>query len=274
MRITNLPLVQEVRNEYLELRKDGIGRADAVLEMQQRYKNELAYGAEDDGLLFWVGLGDAQYSAKELTLDVACKATHALRKITSTDWGVSQGDIDRRLAHYQQAPQPEKKFGKAKAKFRCNWEIGDTFAYKISEISEYEMDQTTYILLRKVSDMEFGDGSLYPVVTLSLWKHHWLPKDADDFSSVPNLRLNRNRYLLPEGLYEYRAELIIPSQRKLAKVPLIYLGCFADVPSPADEGIVNHPAKMTMLLLDCLDRDLSLYIKLSKLYAQEAEERD
>lgn len=274
MRITNLPLVQEVRNEYLELRKDGIGRADAVLEMQQRYKNELAYGAEDDGLLFWVGLGDAQYSAKELTLDVACKATHALRKITSTDWGVSQGDIDRRLAHYQQAPQPEKKFGKAKAKFRCNWEIGDTFAYKISEISEYEMDQTTYILLRKVSDMEFGDGSLYPVVTLSLWKHHWLPKDADDFSSVPNLRLNRNRYLLPEGLYEYRAELIIPSQRKLAKVPLIYLGCFADVPSPADEGIVNHPAKMTMLLLDCLDRDLPLYIKLSKLYAQEAEERD
>ena len=274
MRITNLPLVQEVRNEYLELRKDGIGRADAVLEMQQRYKNELAYGAEDDGLLFWVGLGDAQYSAKELTLDVACKATHALRKITSTDWGVSQGDIDRRLAHYQQAPQPEKKFGKAKTKFRCNWEIGDTFAYKISEISEYEMDQTTYILLRKVSDMEFGDGSLYPVVTLSLWKHHWLPKDADDFSSVPNLRLNRNRYLLPEGLYEYRAELIIPSQRKLAKVPLIYLGCFADVPSPADEGIVNHPAKMTMLLLDRLDRDLSLYIKLSKLYAQEAEERD
>lgn len=269
MRITDFPLVQEVKDEYLALRKTGKSRADAILEMQQQYRNELEYGSEDDALLFWVGLADAQYSAKELTLDVTGKAAAALHKIADSDCCVAQGDIDRRLAHYHQAPQPEKKFGKPKAKFRCSWEIGDTFAYKLPENTEDGKANANYILLRKVSDIESGDGSLYAAVTLSLWKNSLLPQSVEEFCSVPLLRVNRKGTLLPSGFYEYRCELIVKSKRHLDSAPLIYLGCFNNVSAPEDEGIIDHPGKMTLLLLDYLDRDLPLLIKRSRFYEEE-----
>lgn len=270
MRITDFPLVQEVKDEYLKLRKIGKCRNEATQEMQQRYRNELEHGSEDDALLFWVGLCDGQYSVKEITLEVANKAKDALQKIAANDWGITQGDIVRRIAHCQQAPQPEKKFGKPRTKFRCSWEVGDTFAYKIPEYTEGEQKNNSYILLRKVSEIEFGDGALYPVVTLSFWNRDQFPKSENEFNSVPLLRLNRNRFLLPKGFYEYRAALIISNSKKLTNMPLIYLGRFLDAPSPADEGIVNDPGKMTGLLLDYIDRDLPLFINCSKFYAKEA----
>ena len=188
--------------------------------------------------------------------------------MAASDWGVAQGDIDRRLLRYQQAPQPEKNFGKPRAKFRCNWKIGDTFAYQLPtdvSVGEYA---GKYFLLRKVADTEFGDGSLYPIVSISLWESYSLPRTTAEFCSVPLLRLNRKRMYLPPGHYEDRCELIIKSNRHLERTPLIYLGCFADVSTPEDEGIIDDPGKMTLLLLDYLDRDLPLFVKRSRFYEE------
>lgn len=269
MRITEIPLLQEIKEEYLELRSTGNNRTDAVREMQQRYRNELQYGAEDDGLLFWIGLADAQCSVKELALDIAEKATAALQQLLTMDWEISPNDIFRRARRYQQAPQPEKIFGKPRGKYRCSWEIGDTFAYKLPVNNIRSEDSSRYIILRKVDAIEFGDGSLYPAVTLTLWSNSLLPQTAEEFSSVPLLRLNKKRMLLPTGAFEYRAELIIKSRKQLSSVPFLYLGRFIDILSPADEGIIDDPGKMTMLHLDCLDRDLPLFIKCSRLYEEE-----
>ena len=60
MKLTDFPLYSEVKEEYLELRKIGKGRADVLKEMQVSYADELQLGAEDDALLFWIGLADAQ----------------------------------------------------------------------------------------------------------------------------------------------------------------------------------------------------------------------
>jgi len=60
MRITEFPLCAEVKEEYIKLRKSGKNRASSVTQMKEHYADEITSGAEDDGLLFWIGLADSR----------------------------------------------------------------------------------------------------------------------------------------------------------------------------------------------------------------------
>ena len=128
MRITGFSILYDLKTEYPQLRREGCSREEAVNTLMERYNAELTTGAEDDGLLFWVGLADAQYQLKELSEEVAGKALDALAQIRKTDWDVCPGDLDRREKRYAEAPMPERKVGKPRT-FCCNWQIGDTYAW-------------------------------------------------------------------------------------------------------------------------------------------------
>lgn len=257
--------MNEVKKEYLKLRKAGNNRADSVLKMQQRYSDELKFGIEDDGLLFWIGLADAQYEARELCIDIAESATTALQQIAQKDWNITPGDILRRTERYQQAPQPEKKFGKAKKKFRCNWAIGDTFAHKLSgENAEAINVAGKYVLFRKVDEIEFGNGELHPVVTISLWNQKPLPRSVEEFCSVPMLSLGYGRFGHKKSAIEYRAEILIRSTTQLKQMNLEYVGRFTDVPMPADEVAFHRAGLIKMLLPKQIDYECILFLNMDQ----------
>ena len=267
MRITDFPLLLVVKEEYLELRKSGMCRSNATHEMLERYSNEICGGVDDDGPLFWIGLADGQYTNRELTSEVAKQAENALDFIDRAGWGVTPGDLSRRKIWYRQAPMPEKRLGAPRAKYRCEWNVGDTFAYQLSGAAAEENGVSgQYILLRKVSDVEFGDGRLLPVVTLSLWGTKPFPVNEKEFMSAQILRVNCGRFTLPDNLYEYRVEIIVKNKKQLNSVPLIYVGQFADVQAPDDEVVVEGAGYITMMHLESFDSDLNLFIKVSRLY--------
>lgn len=271
MRITDYPLLMEVKEEYLECRKAGNKRDEATKELLLCYSDEITTGAEDDGVLFWIGLADGQYANRELTDEVARKAISALDVLEQADWNVTPGDIRRRREHYALAPMPEKKMGKPRPKFRCSWEIGDTFAYRLT--GPYAQKTGTdgmYILLRKASEMEWEKGELFPVVYLSLWDKEALPCTVDEYQTAPLLKINRGRFGVPKKYYEYRTLVLIDSKKQLDSMPLQYLGNFQVDVHPKNEVIIDRAARMTFTDLKCFDLDLSFSIANSQRYEREA----
>lgn len=259
MRISDLPMLSEIKNEYIRLRCDGKSREDSVKSMVQSYSNENVIGFEDDALIFWIGLADAQYSRKELEKEVAQKAISALDRLEQLDWNITPGDIYRRRLRYAQAPMRERKIGKAK-KFRCTWKMGDTFAYKLSgpETDVCGLSDK-YVLLRKVDELEFGDGRLLPVVTFTIWEEPMLPTTADEFRRQPILRLVSGRLGFPRTLHEYRGEILVTTKKKLDALSLIYLGNFPDVPMPTDEVIIRDPGRVMLVSPERLDADCCMF---------------
>ena len=167
MRITEFPFLYDLKTEYPQLRREGCSREEAVKTLMERYNTELTIGAEDDGLLFWVGLADAQYQLKELSEEVAGKALEALDRIQETDWDVCKGDLERRRKKYAQAPMPERKVGKPRPPFCCDWKFGDTYAYQLKGPYAERMNlDGTYALLRTVHNTEWI-GRIVPIVTIT-----------------------------------------------------------------------------------------------------------
>ena len=270
MRITDLPLITEVKDDYIKLRQNGLDRDDAVAELQHSYHDEITLGAEDDGLAFWVGVADGQYALNELSEEAARNGLAALDKIEKTDWEVTPGDIRRRRERYAAAPMPERKSVKKPKKFRCTWKIGDTFAYQLNgPDAEAHGLSGRYMLLRKVDELEFSDGRLLPVVTVTMWDALPLPRNAVEFQRLPALKLANGRFGFPRNQYEYRAEIIIKNARQLSLLSLEYLGNFANVCMPANEIIIRESGSTMMLLPEMLSRDFCLLWKYHNRHSQQ-----
>ena len=270
MRMTELCLVAEVKEEYLELRRDGRDRQAATEELMERYIEEITIGAEDDGLQFWVGLADGQYANRELTAEIAGKAREALDAMEQTDWEITPGDLRRRREHYRLAPMPEKKMGKPRPKFRCQWQIGDTFAYRLTgSYAEQSGTAGAYILLRKANELDGGNGKIFPTVYLSLWEKEELPRTLEEYRTAPLMRLDNGRFAIPREYYEYRAVVIIDSKKQLESMPLTYLGNFHGADGPDDEVVIDEPGSCAMLFLKQFDRDLNMRVRKSRRYEKK-----
>ena len=266
MRITGFSILYDLKTEYPQLRREGCSREEAVNTLMERYNAELTTGAEDDGLLFWVGLADAQYQLKELSEEVAGKALDALAQIRKTDWDVCPGDLDRREKRYAEAPMPERKVGKPRT-FCCNWQIGDTYAYQMKGPEAEQMGISgKYMLLRTV-DNELFDKTVIPVVTVTFWETKPFPTTVEEFMSKPILILNRaGNSLFEVPGYVYKTYLNISCKRFLNILNLEFVGNFPDVPMPDDEvmqmqedsqspisimvptAVYTHPSRIDMTL--------------------------
>lgn len=255
MRISDLPMLSEITNEYIRYRKNGSNRYESTNALVEKYVNELTTGSADDGVVFWIGLADGQYSQKELSTEVAQNALHSLDKIEQLGWKITSRDISLRRTRYAEAPMPERKIRKSE-KYRCSWQIGDTFAYLLSGDDTDKCGLSgKYVLLRKVDELEFGDGRLLPVVTFTIWDTHILPSSAEEFCEKPILKLVSGRFGLSSNIYEYRAELLIASQKKIDKLQLTYVGNFLNIPMPHDELVIRNPGRVMLVIPENLDRE-------------------
>lgn len=108
MRLTALEHIGQIKEQYLALRSEGMYRREAT----GRVMHEFEAQRDRERLTFWIGLADAQYHKKELTLEVAVQALLALHRLKDYGIEVTPGDIERRRKHYTQAPMKERKLGR------------------------------------------------------------------------------------------------------------------------------------------------------------------
>ncbi len=268
MKVKDIPLIEEVKEEYLALRENGINRTSAVTALCQSYENEITIGGADDGVLFWIGLADAQYAFKELSDEVAQKGVCSLNSLEDSNIDISRRDISIRRKNYAKAPMPERSIVRRK-RYRCEWHIGDTFAHLICGSEARQLGiEGKYALIRKVDEVRFGDGRILPVVTMSMWNSMPFPKDSQEFQHSPFLRMESGRLGAPEGKYEYRAELLIKNEEQLSDMQLQFIGNYPDVPMPDDEVVFTRPGEIMMMLPDMLDDDCCLFWKMDRCYSE------
>ena len=253
LKLSDFPMVYEVRDEYKKCRQNGVSRADSVQILKHNYQAERTEGREDDALLFWIGLAEGQCYYKELTNEVSEQALSALALVANYDWELSQEDISKRQEKYCCAPMPENTKIRKNSKFHCKWKYGDTFAYQLSGemVSECGLSGQ-YLLLRKVDEMTFSDGRILPVVILSICPTNALPTSSIEYNFFPSLRLENGRLGTSKTLFEYRIELIIGNTRSLNKLGLKYLGNFADAEMPNDLKILNMLKVFSIILFSGL----------------------
>ena len=269
MRITDYPVLGEILDEYRDLRRSGHSRTAAEQSLIEQYSSELEYGSEDDGLLFWVGLADAQHTLKELSERVSQKARSAIDELSDPKYGITPGDLERRRKRYS-LPMPERKsFGKPR-RFRCAWNIGDTFAYRIGGQQAHEMGiNGKYLLVRKVHELECFDGKILPVVTMSIWDREEMPQNADEFASVPMLKMRGDCKTQCKNGFVYRAQLLF--SRKKQTEPFVFVGNFKNIPMPVDEIVIHNSIWTPMADVRDLDNMSCIYWSLHRQYTEFIE---
>lgn len=262
MRLQDFSLYCEAKKEYLELRKKGIGRADTIKEMQEHFADEISIGSEDDGILFWLALADAQYSMKELSSEVAAYGLQFLDALEHSDLSIASGELVRRRERYAQAPMPEKKSVRSRPIFHCGWSVGDTFAYRLSgpDADAAGISGKT-VLFRKVGEVEFDHGHIVPLVTLTLWETDNLPQNSAELGLKPVLLLRCTK-LLTHIRKDYVAVLPFTSKRQLDKLKFLFIGNYPDIPSPAEQTVYDIGGKYPMILPSMVDKKCCIFVQM------------
>ena len=264
VRICDFPLVADIKNNYRLMRENGKSRGDAVEQLLVEYRDEITIGAFDDGLLFWIGLAEGQWFAKELETDVAQKALEALDKL-QTIADIAPLDIAKRKNNYSQAPMAERKIIKRR-KFQCAWNIGDTFSVQLrGKLAEEQRLCGKYALFQKVDSIALEDGSILPLMRVSLWNADELPPTKDVFYSRRPLRL-RGAYLIGDSLkYQYRLQILFSNQKQVNESGFQFVGNYPDIEILDDELILTRPGDIVMdFPKDIIDR-CSIYYQRDKL---------
>lgn len=263
----DFPVIEEIKSEYKDFRIKGFGRAEAVEKIKYNYRYELA--DEEGSLLVWIGLADAQFACKELSEEIAQCGLKAIESKEGSELAQLLGirQLEKRKERYSQPPMPERKKIREGKKFRCNWEIGDTFAYRIKgeEAEKYHL-AGRYMLLRKVSEVEIYNGQIHPIVSFTLWDNQDLPRTSEDFEKVPFLRLDHGRMNCGSDQYEYRIELLFTTKRQVERLELQFIGNFTGVKMPENEYLLTRPGEILMALPKEFDHECCLAYKKDHFY--------
>ena len=108
MRLTEMEHIGQIKKQYLALRSEGMYRREATCRVIREFETQ----SHRERLTFWIGLADAQYLRKELSMAVALQALLALHRLRNCGVEITPGDIERRRKHYSQAPMKERKLGR------------------------------------------------------------------------------------------------------------------------------------------------------------------
>ena len=265
--LSDFPVIEEIKSEYKNLRIKGFGREEATDRIKDSYRYELA--DEDDSPLIWIGLADAQFACKELSAEVAECALKTIESIDDSELAQFIGirQLTKRKERYSQPPMPERKSIREGKKFRCSWEIGDTFAYRIKgeEAEKYHLAEK-YMLLRKVSEVEVYNGQVHPIVSMTLWDKPTLPKTATEFQNSPFLRLSSGKQFTSLDQFEYRTEILFATKRQVEQLELQFVGNFGDIEMPKDEIVFTMPGVIHKTLPKNFDDECCLAYRTNRFY--------
>ncbi len=253
-------VAQDVKEQYKESLKKGKSNEEATQQVFDDYRPML--NDIDDGPVFWFALAETQWSLGRLLPEVKEQA------LACIDKGTDQARWERE--NPKKAPErkkiledlriklnspmpPMKKISQPKS-YKCEWKIGDVYAYKLE--SDYAREKGVYgryFLFQKIGETVCYPEHIIPVVWVKITDGDVLPSNEKEYldleyvktSKVSLIRLfrpiDKNRSI-EEQFFEktgrrfdvdelgrldgYRIYLINTSKRIIPK-KLIFLGNFS-----------------------------------------------
>ena len=259
----------DVKDEFEELYRTGDTVQDITKKMIDEYKSIM--GDIDEEPLFWMALADTQWDLGVLMPFVKEKALYWLKKDSGLfdrqSIDVSAKEKRRNALEALQtkllSPQPAVKKPVKKRIYKCQWKLGDVFAYKLeSSLAKERGLYGQYFLLRKVDEGVWYPGHIVPIVYVKITKDKTLPSNVEEYNQLEYVQTWFTKYedrFLPIDmrrpqedvaekskinyqvdeygfLPQYRVTLLNTS-KKVIPTTLIYVGNFADAVPPQKEFV-------------------------------------
>ncbi|MEQ8156789.1 MAG: hypothetical protein ABRQ25_18250 [Clostridiaceae bacterium] len=234
-------VAEDVRDYYKDQLKRGKTNEEVTKELIE--DNEDIISDEDEAPVFWFALADTQWNLGRLLPFVKEKALEYLKNgINLARWeeeAINQREYKVREKVLQELEQklnspmpPEKKISQHKI-YKCEWNIGDIFAYKLE--SDYAKEKglgNRYLLIRKGDEYVWWPGHIIPIIYVQITKDEKIPNSKEEISNLEYIQISRAK-----GMPEYLIKIISTSKRIIPTKQLTFIGNYIDIPTPKDEYI-------------------------------------
>ena len=245
-------VAEDVRSQFKDLLHRGKTTQEITKQMIDEYSGEI--DDYDDGPIFWFALADTQWNLGRLMPEVKEQALDLLAKGFDLErWrqedpksAVIREKVLEELQQKLNSPQPPEKKISQYHLYKCEWKVGDVFAYQfISEEAKDSGYYQKYIYFVKAQEREWYPGHIVPAV--------FFYKKLDDMiSSIDSL--GDVPYILqffkpaayersPDLKKSYLVTLLNTSKRVIPKQQLTFLGNIEKVKRIDNEDLNSHCVK-------------------------------
>lgn len=267
----------DIKDQFEELFNAGKPVQEITEELIATFKTIMGDPAEEP--LFWYALADTQWNFGVLLPSVKEEALHWMEvdNFTLNFQAISTATKDQRkivLDNLQSkllSPQPPVKKTIKKRVYRCQWKLGDVFAYQLeSDLAQEKGLFGCYFLIQKVDEGIWYPGHIVPIVYVKITKDTTLPSTIEEYNELEYVQTSFTKYeqrfwpidmRRPQEdiaekskinyqvdeygfLPQYRIRLLNTS-KKLIPSKLIYIGNFADAIPPRIEFIPHSKANIS-----------------------------
>lgn len=248
--------------------------------------------------IFWFAMADTQWNLGRLLPEVKEQALAWLDKggdlavwqEENPKLAVTREKVLRELKQKLNSPQPPKKKISQHRLYKCEWKIGDVFAYRLESDLAKERDlYGRYFLIQKIDEGIWHPGHVVPIVYVKITSDTNLPSNVEKYNKLEYVQtwftkyeerfwpidMKRSQEDIAEKskinyqvdkygfLPQYRVKLLNTSKRAIP-TKLIYVGNFANTIRPQKE-FVPH-SKENVVPVPWKQFDETFETKMIKLY--------
>ena len=244
----------DIKGDYIEALKRGKSNQEAITLVLN--KNKDVFGDPEEEPLLWFALSDTLWDYGRLTEEIKQKALSFLNNNYEMICmeGASVQDVNSwketlsNLKIKLNSKQPkEKKVNKYRL-YKCEWHLGDVFAYQFkSDYSKEKGFYNKYLFFRKVSQAERHPGHIVPVIQLYKYVGNEL-LSINDLEKIDLLEIGFFSTALkfyPNSKKIYNATFINTSRKVIPKNNLIFVGNLpgSDLTEFTKDGVaISYPA--------------------------------
>lgn len=249
----------DVKDTFEDLFRSGNSVQDITDKLTEDYKTIM--GDTEEEPLFWWALADTQWNLGVLMPWVKELALYWIEKGrgTSPSQSMDMSDLKAKLL----SPQPPAKKLRKRRTYKCQWKLGDVFAYHLeSDLAKERGLYGRYFLIQKVDEGMWYPGHIVPIVYVKITNDNRLPANVEEYNRLEYVQTGFSKYeerfwpidmTRPQEdiaekskinyqvdeygfLPRYRTELLNTSQ-KVIPANLIYVGNFANAIPPLKEFV-------------------------------------
>lgn len=232
-------VAQDIKDEYINLLKMSLSNEEATKQIISDNSDLLQ--DEDDAPDFWFSLADTQWKWGRLLPEIKEKALSYAACANYDRWNTlgkvfvkKRVQVVSALVARLESPQPPVRKITPYKYYKCPWQLGDTFAYRLeSEYAKSTDFYGHYLIIHKVGEYPVKKGNdfdLFPIVYTKITLSPRLPMTSDEMNR--ECEFVRYGFHRKTGLFKYISVNHTDSSRLLKK--LIYIGNFT-MNKPLDE---------------------------------------
>jgi hypothetical protein len=205
-------LAQDIKDKYKDLLKRGKTSEQILEQFIEEFGNEIE--DSDEAPIFWFALADTQWELGRLLPVVKKKAIEWIEKgVDQEKWRLEnpreakiRDAVLKKLKEKLNSPLPEeKKIAKHKI-YKCEWKIGDVYAYKLeSDYAKENGFSERYLLIHKVDECIWHPGHIIPIVRIKITENDILPNNEKEFEELEYIQTSVTRFedrFLPFNAHE------------------------------------------------------------------------